>query len=119
MTVPLRSVLLQENRQVERAPEAETVPAHTGGIGQGHVGEALEQHGEQDGADGAPRQMRPRAMMRAVAKRLVGIGFAQRVEVLAIFENVLVPVGGRLDRHHGIAFRDEVSANFRVLHHQP
>jgi hypothetical protein len=44
------------------------VPAHARGIRQGHVGEALEQHGQQDDANGSPRQVRARAMMRAVAK---------------------------------------------------
>jgi hypothetical protein len=38
----LAPVLLQENREVERAPEAEPVPAHARGFSQGHVGEALE-----------------------------------------------------------------------------
>ena len=41
----LAPVLLQEKRQIERAPETESVPAHARGIRQGHVGEALEQHG--------------------------------------------------------------------------
>jgi len=36
------SDLLQENRQIERAAETESVPAHACGIKQGHVGEALE-----------------------------------------------------------------------------
>ena len=52
----------------------QTVPAHAGGIRQGHVGETLEQHGQQDDANGSPRQVRARAMMRAVAKGLVRIG---------------------------------------------
>src|SRR5712671_1652097 len=63
----LAPVLLQENRQIERAAETEPVPAHPRGIRQGHVGEALEQHGEQDGASGSSRHVRARAMMRAVA----------------------------------------------------
>ena len=37
--------LLQLNRQIERAAETESVPAHARGIRQGHFGEALEQHG--------------------------------------------------------------------------
>src|SRR5665647_1398679 len=109
-------VLLQEKRQIERAAETESVPAHARGIKQGHVGEALEQHWQQDGANGPPRQVRARAMMRAVAKGLVRIGLAQPVVVLAIFEGVLVSVGRRLDRHHGVALRDEAAANLRVLH---
>ena len=48
-------VLLQEKRQIERAAETESVPAHARGIKQGHVGEALEQHWQQDGANGLPR----------------------------------------------------------------
>src|SRR5712672_3204923 len=115
----LALVLLQEKRQIEWAAEAETVPAHARGIKQGHVGEALEQHWQQDGANGSPRQVRARAMMRAVAKRLVRIGIAQPVVVLAIFEGVLVPVGRRLYRHHGVALRDEAAANLRVLHDEP
>src|ERR1700685_4654519 len=70
----LAPALLQENRQIERAAESESVPAHARGIRQGHVGEALEQHWQQDGANGSPRQVRARAMMRAVAKGLVRIG---------------------------------------------
>src|SRR6202790_2488765 len=66
----LAPVLLQENRQIERAAEPESVPAHARGIRQGHVGEALEQHREQDGANGSPRQVRAGAMMRAVPKGL-------------------------------------------------
>jgi hypothetical protein len=58
----LAPVLLQEKRQIERAAEAESVPAHARGIKQGHVGEALEQHWQQDGANGSPRQVRARAM---------------------------------------------------------
>src|SRR4030088_3190851 len=112
-------VLLQEKRQMERAAETESVPAHARGIKQGHVGEALEQHWQQDGANGSPRQVRACAMMRAVAKGLVRIGLAQRVIVLAIFEDVLVSVGRRLDRHHGVALRDEAAANLRVLHDEP
>src|SRR5258707_8651409 len=50
----LAPVLLQEKRQIERAAETESVPAHARGIRQGHVGEALEQHGEQDDANGSP-----------------------------------------------------------------
>ena len=80
-------VLLQENRQIERAAETESVPAHARGIRQGHVGEAFEQHGQQDGANGSPRQVRARAMMRAVAKNLVRIGLAQPVVVLAIYKH--------------------------------
>src|SRR6476469_2242717 len=64
----LAPVLLQENRQIERAAEIESVPAHARGIKQGHVGEALKQHWQQNGANGSPRKVRPRAMMRAVAK---------------------------------------------------
>jgi hypothetical protein len=37
-----RAGLLQEKRQIERAAETESVPAHARGIGQCHVGEALE-----------------------------------------------------------------------------
>src|ERR1700751_6011413 len=88
----LAAALLQENRQIERAAETESVPAHARGIRQDHVGEALEQHGEQDGANGSSRQVRARAMMRAVAKGLVRIGLAQPIVVLAIFENVLISV---------------------------
>src|ERR1700730_13797046 len=51
-------LLLQENRQIERAAETESVPAHARGIRQGHVGKALEQHGEQDGDNGSSRQVR-------------------------------------------------------------
>ena len=81
-----RAGLLQEKRQIERA--AESVPAHARGIRQGHVGEALEQHGQQDDANGSPRQVRARAMMmRAVAKNLVRIGLAQPVVVLAIYKH--------------------------------
>src|SRR5438270_3794881 len=92
-SLSLAPVLLQEKRQIERAAETESVPAHARGIRQGHVGEALEQHGEQNVANGSPGQVRARAMMRAVAKGLVRIGLAQPVVVLAIFENVLVSVG--------------------------
>jgi hypothetical protein len=110
---------LQENRQIERAAETESVPAHARRIRQGHVGEALEQHRHQDVADRSPRQVRARAMMRAVAKGLVRIGLAKRVVVLAIFEDVLVSVGGGLDRHHGVALRDEATAKLRVLDDEP
>src|SRR5664279_5335918 len=89
---PSTPLLLQEKRQIERAPETESVPAHIRGIRQGRVGEALEQHWQKDGANGSPRQVRAGAMVRAVAKGLVRIGFAQRVVVLAIVEDVLVPV---------------------------
>ena len=82
-----RAGLLQEKRQIERAAETESVPAHARGIRQGHVGEAFEHHGEQNGANGASRQVRARAMMRAVAKNLVGIGLAQPVVVLAIYKH--------------------------------
>jgi len=58
-------------------------------------------------------------MMRAVAKGLVRIGLAQPVVVLTIFEGVLVSVGRRLDRHHGVTLRDEAAANLRVLHNEP
>src|SRR5579863_6969731 len=51
----LAPVLLQEKRQIERAAETESVPAHARGIKQGHVGEALEQHWQQNGANGSPR----------------------------------------------------------------
>src|SRR6516225_323709 len=115
---PLEIFLLQENRQIERAAETESMPAHARRIGQGHVGEALEQHRQQDGANGSPRQMRARAMMRAVAKGLVRIWLAQRVVVLTVFEDVLVSVRRRLDRHHGVALWDEATANLRVLHNE-
>ena len=82
-----RAGLLQEKRQIERAAETESVPAHARGIRQGHVGEALERHGQQDDANGSPRQVRARAMMRAVAKNLVRIGLAQPVVVLAIYKH--------------------------------
>jgi hypothetical protein len=49
------------------------VPAHARGIRQGHVGEALEQHWQQDRASGSPRQLRACAMMWTVAKGLVRI----------------------------------------------
>src|ERR1700684_3921098 len=111
--------LLQEKRQIERAAETESVPAHARGIKQGHVGEALEQHWQQDGANGSPRQLRARAMMRAVAKGLVRIGLAQPVVVLAIFEGVLVSVGRRLDRHHGVALGDEAAGNPRPPQSEP
>ena len=111
----LAPVLLQEKRQIEWTAETESVPAHARGIKQGHVGEALEKHWQQDGANGSPRQVRARAMMRAVAKGLVRIGIAQPVVVLAIFEDLLVPVGRRLDRHHGVALPDQAAANLRVL----
>jgi hypothetical protein len=111
----LAPVLLQEKRQIEWTAETESVPAHARGIKQGHVGEALEKHWQQDGANGSPRQVRARAMMRAVAKGLVRIGLAQPVVVLAIFEDLLVPVGRRLDRHHGVALPDQAAANLRVL----
>ena len=110
---------MQENRQIERAAETESVPAHARGIRQGHVGEALEQHGYQDRANGSPRQVRARAVMRAVAKGLVRIGLTQPAIVFAIVEDVLVPIGRRLDRHHGVAFRDEAAADLRVLHNEP
>src|SRR3954452_23564341 len=71
-----RAPLLQTNRQIQRASETEAVPAHARGLGQAHVGKALEQHWKQDGANRAPRQMRARAMVRAVAKGLVRIRFA-------------------------------------------
>ena len=58
-------------------------------------------------------------MMRAVAKGLVRIGIAKRVVVLAIFEDVLVSVCGGLDRHHGVALRDEAATDLRVLHDEP
>jgi hypothetical protein len=118
-SLSLAPVLLQQKRQIERAAETESVPAHARGIRQAHVGEALKQHGQQDDANGSPRQVRARTMMRAVAKGLVRIGLAQRVVVLAIFEGVLVSVGRRLDRHHGVALRDEAPANLRVLHNEP
>ena len=82
-----RAGLLQEKRQIERAAETESVPAHARGIRQGHVGEALEQHGQQDDANRSPRQVRARAMMRAVAKGPVRIGLAQPVVVLAIYKH--------------------------------
>jgi len=115
----LAPVLLQENRQIERAAKTESVPADARRIKQRHVGEALEQHWQQDGANGSPRQVRAGAMMRAVAEGLVRIGLAQPVVVLAIFEYVLVPVGRRLDRHHGVALRDQAAADLRVLHDEP
>src|SRR6476660_4922986 len=87
MPIPRAAVLLQEKRQIERAAETESVPAHARGIRQGHVGEALKQHWQQDGANGSPRQVRARAMMRAVAKGLVRIGLAQPVVVLAIYKH--------------------------------
>src|SRR3954469_12027624 len=96
-------VSLQEDRQIERATETESVPAHARGIRQSHIGKAFEQHGQKNGANSSPRQVRARAMMRAVAKGLMRIGLAQPVVVLAIFKDVLVSVGRRLDRHHGIA----------------
>lgn len=110
---------LQTNRQIERPAETKTVPAHACGIRQGHAGEALEKHGEQDDANGSPRQVGACAMMRAVAKGLVRIGVAKRIVILPIFEDVLVSVGGGLDRHHGVALRDEAAANLRVLYNEP
>src|SRR6266576_1222017 len=86
-SLSLAPVLLQEKRQVERAAEPESVPAHARGIRQGHVGKALEQHRHQDVADSSPRQVRARAMMRAIAKGLVRIGGAKRVVVLAVFDD--------------------------------
>src|SRR5258708_9192696 len=115
----LATVLEEGKRQIERAAETESVPAYARGIKQGHFGEALEQHWQQDGANGSPRQVRARAMMRAVAKGLVRIGLAQPVVVLAIFEGVLVSVGRRLDRHHGVVRPDLAAAYFRVLHNEP
>ena len=53
MPIPRAAVLLQEKRQIERAAETESVPAHARGIRQGHVGEALKQHWQQDGANGS------------------------------------------------------------------
>jgi hypothetical protein len=50
----LTPVLLQLKRQIERAAETESVPAHARGIRQGHVGKALEQHRQQDVADSSP-----------------------------------------------------------------
>ena len=100
-----RAGLLQEKRQIERAAETESVPAHDRGIGQGHVGEALEQHGQQDDANGSPRQVRARAMMRAVAKGQVRIGLAQPVVVLAIYK-------------HG-RYTEEVQATRRWLREAP
>src|SRR5580704_493376 len=104
-------LLLQTNRQIERAAEAESVPAHAGWIGQGHVREALEQHGQQNHADGSPRQMPACAMMRTVAERLMRIGFAQPVIVLAVLEDILVAVGRCLDRHHGVTLRNQATTN--------
>ena len=101
------------------AAEPESVPAHARRIRQGHVGKALEQHRQQYRANGSPRKVRARTVMRAVAKGLVRIGLAKRVVVLAIFEDVLVSVGGGLDRHHGVALRDEATAKLRVLHDEP
>ena len=100
-----RAGLLQEKRQIERAAETESVPAHARGIRQGHVGEALEQHGQQDDANRSPRQVRARAMMRAVAKNLVRIGLAQPVVVLAIYK-------------HG-RYTEEVQATRRWLREAP
>jgi hypothetical protein len=40
----LAPALLQLKRQIERAAETESVPAHARGIRQDHVGKALEQH---------------------------------------------------------------------------
>src|SRR6476620_7490410 len=115
----LAPTLLQLKRQIEGAAEPESVPAHARGIREGHVGKALEQHRHQDVADSSPRQVRTRAMMRAVAKGLVRIGDAKRVVDLAVVDDVLVSVGGGLDRHHGVALRDEAAANLRVLHNEP
>ena len=100
-----RAGLLQEKRQIERAAETESVLAHDRGIGQGHVGETLEQHGQQDDANGSPRQVRARAMMRAVAKGQVRIGLAQPVVVLAIYK-------------HG-RYTEEVQATRRWLREAP
>ena len=69
MPIPRAAVHLQEKRQIERAAGTESVPAHACGIRQGHVGEALKQHWQQDGATVRRGQVRAaRAMMRAVAK---------------------------------------------------
>ena len=104
-TNSLAPLLSQENRQIERAAETESVPAHARGIRQGHVGKALEQHRQQDVADSSPRQVRARAMMRAVAKGLVRIGLAQPVAVLAIYK-------------HG-RYTEEVQATRRWLREAP
>jgi hypothetical protein len=45
------------------------------------LGKRSNPHGQQDDANGSPRQMRARAMMRGVAKGLVRIGLAQPVVV--------------------------------------
>jgi hypothetical protein len=62
-------------------------------------------HGQQDDANGSPRQVRARAMMRAVAKGLVRIGLAQPVVVLAIYK-------------HG-RYTEEVQATRRWLREAP
>src|SRR5262249_13687757 len=97
----------------------EPVPTHAGGIRQRYIGEALEQHWQQDSSNGSPRQVRAGAMMWAVAKGLMRIGLAQPVVVLSIFEDVLVSVGRGLDRHHSRALWDQTTANFRVFHNEP
>src|SRR4051794_14370866 len=86
-------MLLQDNRQIERATKTESVPAHAREIRQGDVRETIEQHGQQDVANGSPRQVRAGAMMRSISKRLMRIELAQRIIVLAIFEDVLVSIG--------------------------
>ena len=55
----LAPLLLQENRQIERATETETVPAHARRIRQGHLGEALEQHGQENLANGSRDKCAP------------------------------------------------------------
>ena len=41
------------------------------------------------------------------------------IEDLAIFNDLFVAVRTGLNRHHGIALRDQVSANLRILGDQP
>src|SRR5258708_3934766 len=78
--------------------------------------EALEQHRQQDRTNCSPRDVSACAMMRAIAKGLMRIRLAQRVVGLAIFEDVLIPVGRRLNRHHSIALWNQAAANLRILH---
>ena len=69
------------------------------------LGKRSNQHGQLDDANGSPRQVRARAMMRAVAKGLVRIGLAQPVVVLAIYK-------------HG-RYTEEVQATRRWLREAP
>ena len=75
------------------------------GSGKVMLGKRSNQHGQLDDANGSPRQVCARAMMRGVAKGLVRIGLAQPVVVLAIYK-------------HG-RYTEEVQATRRWLREAP